>query len=137
MEPGEWARPLGSSKPPHAPSRRSVLSLPEPRAFSEPSLDPSASGSRFPLSPWACPWLEGLTQAIGPQVYVELQELMMDQRNHELQWVEAAHWIGLEENLREDGVWGRPHLSYLTFWSLLELQKVFSKGESSCGSPAA
>lgn len=62
------------------------------------------------------------------QVYVELQELMMDQRNQELQWVEAAHWIGLEENLREDGVWGRPHLSYLTFWSLLELQKVFSKG---------
>lgn len=55
----------------------------------------------------------------------------MDQRNQELQWVEAAHWIGLEENLREDGVWGRPHLSYLTFWSLLELQKVFSKGESS------
>nr|AAK38733.1 band 3 anion exchange protein [Rattus norvegicus] len=52
----------------------------------------------------------------------------MDQRNQELQWVEAAHWIGLEENLREDGVWGRPHLSYLTFWSLLELQKVFSKG---------
>nr|XP_048301761.1 band 3 anion transport protein [Myodes glareolus] len=62
------------------------------------------------------------------QVYVELQELMMDQRNQELQWVEAAHWIGMEENLREDGVWGRPHLSYLTFWSLLELQKVFSKG---------
>lgn len=54
----------------------------------------------------------------------------MDQRNQELQWVEAAHWVGLEENLREDGVWGRPHLSYLTFWSLLELQKVFSKGKS-------
>lgn len=54
----------------------------------------------------------------------------MDQKNQELQWVEAAHWIGLEENLREDGVWGRPHLSYLTFWSLLELQRVFSKGES-------
>lgn len=54
----------------------------------------------------------------------------MDQRNQELQWVEAAHWIGLEENLREDGVWGRPHLSYLNFWSLLELQKIFSKGES-------
>ncbi|EDM06192.1 solute carrier family 4, member 1, isoform CRA_b [Rattus norvegicus] len=61
------------------------------------------------------------------QVYVELQELMMDQRNQELQWVEAAHWIGLEENLREDGVWGRPHLSYLTFWSLLELQKFSCK----------
>jgi solute carrier family 4 (anion exchanger) protein 1 len=83
--------------------------------------------------PMAC----GTNSGHGPQVYVELQELMMDQRNQELQWVEAAHWIGLEENLREDGVWGRPHLSYLTFWSLLELQKVFSKGESSCGPPAA
>ncbi|CAO2645552.1 Band 3 anion transport protein [Lemmus lemmus] len=68
------------------------------------------------------------TRRSSSQVYVELQELKMDQRNQELQWVEAAHWIGLEENLREDGVWGRPHLSYLTFWSLLELQKVFSKG---------
>uniref|UniRef100_A0A8C6R718 Anion exchange protein n=1 Tax=Nannospalax galili TaxID=1026970 RepID=A0A8C6R718_NANGA len=62
------------------------------------------------------------------QAYVELQELMMDQRNQELQWVEAAHWVGLEENLRPDGVWGCPHLSYLTFWSLLELQRVFAKG---------
>nr|XP_045015744.1 band 3 anion transport protein [Jaculus jaculus] len=62
------------------------------------------------------------------QAYVELQELMMDERNQELQWVEVAHWMGLEENLREDGVWGRPHLSYLTFWSLLELQRAFAKG---------
>ncbi|XP_075846649.1 band 3 anion transport protein [Microtus pennsylvanicus] len=74
------------------------------------------------------PTTTSTTRRSSGQVYVELQELMMDQRNQELQWVEAAHWIGLEENLREDGVWGRPHLSYLTFWSLLELQKVFSKG---------
>ena len=43
--------------------------------------------------------------------------------------MEAAHWVRLEENLGEDGVWSRPHLSYLTFWSLLELQKAFAKGE--------
>lgn len=62
------------------------------------------------------------------EVYVELQELVMDEKNQELRWMEAARWVRLEENLGEDGTWGRPHLSYLTFWSLLELQRVFSKG---------
>ncbi|XP_051014727.1 band 3 anion transport protein [Acomys russatus] len=85
----------------------------------------------LPTEPTATDYTPTSTSASHPsssQVYVELQELMMDQRTQELQWVEAAHWIGLEENLREDGVWGCPHLSYLTFWSLLELQRVFSKG---------
>uniref|UniRef100_A0A2K5ESF4 Solute carrier family 4 member 1 (Diego blood group) n=1 Tax=Aotus nancymaae TaxID=37293 RepID=A0A2K5ESF4_AOTNA len=62
------------------------------------------------------------------EVYVELQELVMDERNQELRWMEAAHWVRLEENLGENGAWGRPHLSHLTFWSLLELQRVFTKG---------
>ncbi|KAM7067363.1 band 3 anion transport protein isoform 1-T2 [Molossus nigricans] len=62
------------------------------------------------------------------EVYVELQELVMDEKNQELQWMEAARWVRLEENLGEDGAWGRPHLSYLTFWSLLELQRAFTKG---------
>nr|XP_055172045.1 band 3 anion transport protein isoform X1 [Nyctereutes procyonoides] len=62
------------------------------------------------------------------EIYVELQELVMDEKNQELRWMEAAHWVRLEENLGEDGVWGSPHLSYLTFWSLLELQKAFVKG---------
>ncbi|XP_002719226.2 band 3 anion transport protein [Oryctolagus cuniculus] len=62
------------------------------------------------------------------EVYVELQELVMDERNREPRWMEAAHWVRLEENLGQDGAWGRPHLSYLTFWSLLELQRVFAKG---------
>lgn len=85
----------------------------------------------LPTESTATDYIPTSTSASHPsssQVYVELQELMMDQKTQELQWVEAAHWIGLEENLREDGVWGRPHLSYLTFWSLLELQRAFSKG---------
>ncbi|XP_035304075.1 band 3 anion transport protein [Cricetulus griseus] len=81
-----------------------------------------------PVATYYTPTSTSTSRRSSSQVYVELQELKMDQRNQELQWVEAAHWIGLEENLREDGVWGRPHLSYLTFWSLLELQRVFSKG---------
>uniref|UniRef100_A0A2I3GLZ3 Solute carrier family 4 member 1 (Diego blood group) n=1 Tax=Nomascus leucogenys TaxID=61853 RepID=A0A2I3GLZ3_NOMLE len=62
------------------------------------------------------------------EVYVELQELVMDEKNQELRWMEAARWVRLEENLGKNGAWGRPHLSHLTFWSLLELHKVFTKG---------
>ncbi|XP_010329790.3 band 3 anion transport protein isoform X2 [Saimiri boliviensis] len=62
------------------------------------------------------------------EVYVELQELVMDERNQELRWMEAVRWVRLEENLGENGAWGRPHLSHLTFWSLLELHRVFTKG---------
>nr|XP_030704824.1 band 3 anion transport protein isoform X1 [Globicephala melas] len=62
------------------------------------------------------------------EVVVELRELVMDEKNQELQWMETARWVRLEENLGKDGIWGRPHLSYLTFWSLLELQKAFAKG---------
>uniref|UniRef100_A0A8B9YTK0 Anion exchange protein n=1 Tax=Bos mutus grunniens TaxID=30521 RepID=A0A8B9YTK0_BOSMU len=52
----------------------------------------------------------------------------MDEKNQEIQWMETARWVGLEENLGKDGIWGRPHLPYLNFWSLLELQKAFAKG---------
>uniref|UniRef100_A0A8C8VR09 Anion exchange protein n=1 Tax=Pelusios castaneus TaxID=367368 RepID=A0A8C8VR09_9SAUR len=61
------------------------------------------------------------------EAYVELQELVMD-RNNELRWMEAGHWIKLEEDFEEAGHWGRPHLSYLTFHSLLEVRRAFEKG---------
>nr|XP_020019452.1 band 3 anion transport protein isoform X2 [Castor canadensis] len=76
----------------------------------------------------ATPATPATTHPSDLEAYVELQELVMDQKNQELQWVEAAHWVGLEENRGEDGAWGRPHLPYLTFWSLLELQRAFAKG---------
>lgn len=93
---------------------------------------PSVRSVRLPwaaISPRPRPEPDGLTQVCGAQVYVELHELVMDGKNQELQWMEAARWVRLEENLGEDGAWGRPHLSYLTFWSLLELQRAFAKGE--------
>ena len=65
---------------------------------------------------------------MGPQVCVQLRELVIDEKNQEIQWMETARWVGLEENLGKDGIWGRPHLPYLNFWSLLELQKAFAKG---------
>lgn len=66
------------------------------------------------------------------QAYVELQELVMD-RNKELCWMEAGHWIKLEEDFKEEGQWERPHLSFLTFHSLLEVHRAFKKGEMQQG----
>ncbi|XP_070249018.1 band 3 anion transport protein [Myotis yumanensis] len=78
--------------------------------------------------PTATDYHQTTSQPGTHEVYVELHELVMDEKNQELQWMEAARWVRLEENLGEDGAWGRPHLSYLTFWSLLELQRAFTKG---------
>uniref|UniRef100_A0A8D0H8M6 Anion exchange protein n=2 Tax=Sphenodon punctatus TaxID=8508 RepID=A0A8D0H8M6_SPHPU len=64
---------------------------------------------------------------ITHEAYVELHELVMD-KNNELRWMEASHWIKLEEDFEEMGQWGRPHLSYLTFFSLLQVRQAFAKG---------
>uniref|UniRef100_A0A803TIE7 Solute carrier family 4 member 1 (Diego blood group) n=1 Tax=Anolis carolinensis TaxID=28377 RepID=A0A803TIE7_ANOCA len=61
------------------------------------------------------------------EAYVELHELIMD-RNNECRWLEASHWIKIEEDFEELGHWGRPHLSYLTFQSLMEVRRAFTKG---------
>ncbi|XP_054848272.1 band 3 anion transport protein [Eublepharis macularius] len=61
------------------------------------------------------------------EAYVELHELVMD-KNSELRWMEASHWIKLEEDFEEMGHWGRPHLSYLNFQSLMEVRRAFTKG---------
>lgn len=63
------------------------------------------------------------------QVFVELNELVID-RNQELQWRETARWIKSEEEVEEETErWGRPHIPALTFRSLLELRKTISHGE--------
>ncbi|KQK85632.1 hypothetical protein AAES_38482 [Amazona aestiva] len=64
----------------------------------------------------------------GPgQGYVELHELVMDSTK-ELCWMEASHWLKLEEDFKEDGNWGQPHLSFLTYRSLLEVRWALAKG---------
>ncbi|KAK2536079.1 Slc4a1 [Columba guinea] len=59
--------------------------------------------------------------------YVELHELVMDS-NKELCWMEAGHWLKLEEDFKEAGYWGQPHLSFLTYRSLLEIRRALAKG---------
>uniref|UniRef100_A0A8C3PQE2 Anion exchange protein n=1 Tax=Calidris pygmaea TaxID=425635 RepID=A0A8C3PQE2_9CHAR len=61
------------------------------------------------------------------QGYVELHELVMD-TTKELCWMEASHWLKLEEDFKEAGHWGQPHLSFLTYRSLLEIRRALAKG---------
>ncbi|EMP33735.1 Band 3 anion transport protein [Chelonia mydas] len=96
-----------------------------PGTFSDPALMGGVSSDSLHSS-WGCT----KTASKAPLrvwAYVELQELVMD-RNNELRWMEAGHWIKLEEDFEEAGHWGRPHLSYLTFRSLLEVRRAFTKG---------
>uniref|UniRef100_A0A8C4TKA2 Anion exchange protein n=1 Tax=Erpetoichthys calabaricus TaxID=27687 RepID=A0A8C4TKA2_ERPCA len=63
------------------------------------------------------------------QPYVELHELTMDGRKEELYWQESARWLQHEEDFSVAGQhWGKQHVSYLTFTSLLELRRSMSNG---------
>ncbi|TFK10839.1 putative tRNA (uracil-O(2)-)-methyltransferase [Platysternon megacephalum] len=100
--------------------KQSEMSLDEQGSSSSLDQTQEASGSAGAAHP--------STSSRGThEAYVELQELVMD-RNNELRWMEAGHWIKLEEDFEEAGHWGRPHLSYVTFRSLLEVRKAFTKG---------
>ncbi|XP_069733378.1 band 3 anion transport protein isoform X2 [Phaenicophaeus curvirostris] len=79
-------------------------------------VDLEAAGSRRIVS-----------QRVTHEGYVELHELVMD-RNKELLWMEAGHWLQLEEDFKEDGHWDQPHLSFLTYRSLLEIRRALAKG---------
>ncbi|XP_065712376.2 band 3 anion transport protein isoform X5 [Patagioenas fasciata] len=94
----------------------SHLSLGEMSTPSVTDVDLEAAGSRRSAYPRATH--EG---------YVELHELVMDS-NKELCWMEAGHWLKLEEDFKETGYWGQPHLSFLTYRSLLEIRRALAKG---------
>ncbi|CAL8277730.1 unnamed protein product [Lota lota] len=62
------------------------------------------------------------------EVFVELNELVVDQ-NQQVQWRETARWIKFEEDVEEETErWGRPHVASLSFRSLLELRRTLSHG---------
>ncbi|XP_064492963.1 band 3 anion transport protein isoform X5 [Pseudopipra pipra] len=86
-----------------------------PAAESVTDVDPEASGSRRLLS-----------QDIH-EGYVELHELVMDS-SKDLCWMEAGHWLQLEEDFQESGQWSQPHLSFLTYRNLLEIRRALNKG---------
>uniref|UniRef100_A0A672FGW7 Anion exchange protein n=1 Tax=Salarias fasciatus TaxID=181472 RepID=A0A672FGW7_SALFA len=76
----------------------------------------------------ACRPQKSCRRVLVRQVFVELNELVID-RNQEPQWRETARWIKFEEDVEEEtDRWGRPHIASLTFRSLLELRRVITHG---------
>ncbi|KAM9663871.1 anion exchange protein 3 isoform 1-T1 [Trichechus inunguis] len=62
------------------------------------------------------------------EVFVELNELMMD-HGQEPHWRETARWIKFEEDVEEETErWGKPHVASLSFRSLLELRRTIAHG---------
>uniref|UniRef100_A0A8C4L3R7 Anion exchange protein n=1 Tax=Equus asinus TaxID=9793 RepID=A0A8C4L3R7_EQUAS len=62
------------------------------------------------------------------EVFVELNELLLD-KNQEPQWRETARWIKFEEDVEEETErWGKPHVASLSFRSLLELRRTLAHG---------
>ncbi|XP_071306760.1 band 3 anion transport protein [Agelaius tricolor] len=96
--------------PPGHPSRG------EGQPVSVTDVDLEAAGSRRLLS-----------QPDSHEGYVELHELVLDNAK-DLCWMEAGHWLKLEEDFQESGDWSQPHLSFLTYHSLLEIRRALSKG---------
>ncbi|KAB0399292.1 hypothetical protein E2I00_003110, partial [Balaenoptera physalus] len=79
---------------------------------------------------WQSP---GLHPWRPPQVFVELNELMLD-RSQEPHWRETARWIKFEEDVEEETErWGKPHVASLSFHSLLELRRTIAHGRGPAG----
>ncbi|KAM9174598.1 band 3 anion transport protein [Mergus octosetaceus] len=126
---GEELAPLRRYLPSHRGSydldgRRRAAGVPPGRVSrrgggqtpSVTDVDLEAAGSRRLVSRWDT-----------HEVYTELHELVMDSKK-ELCWMEAGHWLQLEENFTAGGDWGQPHVSFLTYRSLLDLHRALAKG---------
>uniref|UniRef100_A0A8B9SCH2 Anion exchange protein n=1 Tax=Apteryx owenii TaxID=8824 RepID=A0A8B9SCH2_APTOW len=87
-----------------------------------------AACTRTPWSFVGSPRCPPRSPRCARQVFVELNELVVD-KNQELQWKETARWIKFEEDVEEEtDRWGKPHVASLSFRSLLELRKTLSHG---------
>uniref|UniRef100_A0A7N8XZ12 Anion exchange protein n=1 Tax=Mastacembelus armatus TaxID=205130 RepID=A0A7N8XZ12_9TELE len=62
------------------------------------------------------------------QRYVEMRELMKDQKQQSY-WQETGRWAGYEESFDpQAGVWASSQISYLTFKSLIQLRRTMNTG---------
>ena len=62
-------------------------------------------------------------------MFVELDELHLG-ADEEYSWKERARWIKFEETVEEGADhFGKPHVSSLSFHSLLELRRCIEQGE--------
>lgn len=66
------------------------------------------------------------------QLFVELDELVTHQNEDNVEiweWKEKSRWIKFEEDvLGEADRWGLPHVSFLSFRSLIDLYKILENG---------
>lgn len=96
---------------------------------SAPRASPSLT-SRRALALGPIRWPPGPHPWCLPQVFVELNELMLD-RSQEPHWRETARWIKFEEDVEEETErWGKPHVASLSFRSLLELRRTIAHGRA-------
>ncbi|XP_064131113.1 anion exchange protein 2 isoform X2 [Loxodonta africana] len=85
-------------------------------------------GSREGREPGPIPRARPRTPHKPHEVFVELNELLLD-KNQEPQWRETARWIKFEEDVEEETErWGKPHVASLSFRSLLELRRTLAHG---------
>ena len=69
------------------------------------------------------------THLTGMQMFVELDELHLGDNNI-WEWREKARWIKYEEDVEEDArKWSKPHVSSLSFHSLVELRRCIELGQ--------
>lgn len=111
------------------PAASSCLSFPELLFSFLPTLPchhvPETAGPTW-WPPGPHPWCP-------PQVFVELNELMLD-RSQEPHWRETARWIKFEEDVEEETErWGKPRVASLSFRSLLELRRTIAHGRDPAG----
>ncbi|NP_001075788.1 anion exchange protein 2 [Oryctolagus cuniculus] len=88
----------------------------------------SAQSSREGREPGPTPRSRPRAPHKPHEVFVELNELLLD-KNQEPQWRETARWIKFEEDVEEETErWGKPHVASLSFRSLLELRRTLAHG---------
>uniref|UniRef100_UPI00398EC2D1 anion exchange protein 2-like isoform X2 n=1 Tax=Pristiophorus japonicus TaxID=55135 RepID=UPI00398EC2D1 len=96
----------------------------------KPSADDEA-GDRHTVDPREHPsgkYHNGQGEANFDKIFVELNELKMDEDKH-YYWKEAGRWIKYEEDLdKETNRWSKPRVPSLTFKSLVELRQAIRKG---------
>uniref|UniRef100_A0A3B5ADS6 Anion exchange protein n=1 Tax=Stegastes partitus TaxID=144197 RepID=A0A3B5ADS6_9TELE len=98
------------------------------------TVKPASSGHSRNSCLCLCPMLMSISAglylcvSLCLQSYVELNELMKDQKQ-ETYWQETGRWAGYEESFDpQSGVWASPHISYLTFKSLIQLRRTMNTG---------
>uniref|UniRef100_A0A915KE79 Anion exchange protein n=1 Tax=Romanomermis culicivorax TaxID=13658 RepID=A0A915KE79_ROMCU len=100
--------------------RDEPYSAPRGRRNSIDRLSCSSNQDKYPVPP--------IKEYVLARVFVELFSLQSSESGVG-QWEETGRWIKYEEDVEGvDHHWGRPHVPFLTFHSLIQLRHCFSKG---------